>query len=165
VVEAIDEEALDYGPRRVMKEVLTQLVRNAVYHGIEMPDERISLGKEPEGEIGVSLRYRDYSIIIKLNDNGRGLDFDRIRKFAKDFNLFRNPDDANDKNFLLQLLFLPGFSTLGTADLHGGRGMGLSLVRDRLKEIHGTIKVSTLPGKGTTFIISIPVKKPMIVMT
>ncbi|MCL2129837.1 MAG: hypothetical protein FWH35_05735, partial [Treponema sp.] len=127
VVESIDEAVLDHGPRRVIKEVLTQLIRNAVYHGIEMPDERESLGKNPEGEIRVSMRYKDNQIIIKLTDNGMGINFDKIRNTAETFNLFSNPEEANDTNYLLQLLFSPGFSTLDQADLHAGRGMGLNL--------------------------------------
>ncbi|MCL2129878.1 MAG: ATP-binding protein, partial [Treponema sp.] len=163
VVESIDEAVLDHGPRRVIKEVLTQLVRNAVYHGIEMPDERESLGKNPEGEIRVSMRYKDNQIIIKLTDNGKGINFEKIRNTAETFNLFSNPEEANDTNYLLQLLFSPGFSTLDAADLHAGRGMGLNLVRDRIKEIHGNLKVSTAPGRGTTFTILIPMETAVLV--
>ena len=160
VVEAIDEEVLDYGPRRVIKEVLTQLVRNAVYHGIELPEERKSQGKEAEGEIRLSIRYIDNSIVIKLSDNGQGLDFDRIRQTAEAFNLFSNPEEADDRNFLQQIIFSPGFSTLETADLYAGRGMGLSLVKERLQQIQGDIEISTVPGEGTTFTISIPLVIP-----
>lgn len=158
VVESIDDEVMDHGPRRVIKEVLTQLVRNAVYHGIETPEEREAQGKDAVGEIRLSLRYWDNGIIIKITDNGRGIDFARIRQTAESFNMFSNPEDANDKYLLLQMLFAPGFSTLDSADMHGGRGMGLSLVKERLREMHGNIKVSTAPGRGTTFTISIPLE-------
>jgi two-component system chemotaxis sensor kinase CheA len=158
VVEGIDDVVLEYGPRRVIKEVLTQLVRNAVYHGIERPDERTPLGKEPEGEIRLSIRYRDNQIIIKLTDNGGGIDFGRIRQTAEELNLVHNKNEANDKNFLLKTLFAPGFSTLGQADFYAGRGMGLSLVKDRIKDLHGNIAVSTTKGKGTTFTITIPLE-------
>ena len=165
VVDSIDEPVLNYGPRRVIKEVLTQLVRNAVYHGIETPEDRKSAGKEPEGEIRVSLRYRDNQIVIKETDNGRGIDFGKIRQTAEAFNLFSNPDEINDRNFLLNLLFSPGFSTLDTADLHAGRGMGLNLVKDRVKELHGNLKISTAPGRGTTFTIAIPLEIPELVIS
>jgi len=165
VVESIDEPVLNYGPRRVIKEVLTQLVRNAVYHGIETPEVRESEHKDPEGEIRISIRYRDNQIIMKETDNGRGIDFDKIRQTAEAFNLFGNPDEANDKNVLLNLLFSPGFSTLDTADLHAGRGMGLNLVKDRVKELHGNVKISTAPGKGTTFTIAIPLEIPEITVS
>jgi len=158
VVEGIDGVVLDYGPRRVIKEVLTQLVRNAVYHGIERPEERTPLGKEPEGEIRLSIRYKDNQIVIKLTDNGGGIDFSRIRQTAQEHNLVHNEAEANDKNYLLKTLFAPGFSTLGEADFHAGRGMGLSLVKDRIKDLHGNIAVSTAKGKGTTFTITIPLE-------
>ncbi|MDR0497249.1 MAG: hypothetical protein LBH42_06525 [Treponema sp.] len=160
VVEGIDESVLDYAPRRAIKEVLTQLVRNAVYHGIESPEKREAQGKKPEGEIRLSIRYRDSQIIIKLTDNGGGINFDRIQKRAIANNLLRNSSDANDKNMLLKALFSPGFSTLDSADLHGGRGIGLSLVKDRIKDLRGNITVSTATGKGTTFTISIPFELP-----
>jgi two-component system chemotaxis sensor kinase CheA len=158
VVEGIDDVVLDYGPRRVIKEVLTQLVRNAVYHGIERPEERTPLGKEPEGEIRLSIRYKNNQIVMKLTDNGSGIDFSRIRQTAEEQNMVHNKDEANDKNYLLRTLFSPGFSTLGQADFHAGRGMGLSLVRDRIKDLHGNITVSTAKGKGTTFTITIPLE-------
>lgn len=158
VVEAIDEAVLDHGPRRVIKEVLTQLVRNGVYHGIETPEDRESEGKDPEGEIKFSLRYIDNQIVLKFADDGKGINFDKIKQTAEAFNLFSNPDEINDRNFLLQLLFSPGFSTLDTADLHAGRGMGLNLVKDRIKELHGNLKVTTAVGKGTTFTITIPME-------
>jgi two-component system chemotaxis sensor kinase CheA len=156
VVDRIDNAALDNGPRRAIKEILTQLVRNAVYHGIETPEERGPLGKEPEGEIKLSMRYMDNQIVIKLTDNGKGIDFGRIRQMAQANNLLRSPAEANDKNFLLKTIFSAGLSTAGEADLHAGRGVGLSLVKDRIKELHGSISVSTISGRGTTFTINIP---------
>ena len=161
VVESIDDIVMNYGPRRVIKDVLTQLVRNAVYHGIEMPEERTALGKDPEGEVKLSVHHKDNQVVIKLTDNGKGINFDKIRQTAEEFKMFNNPEEANDTNFLLHLLFSPGFSTLETADLHAGRGMGLNLVMDRIKEIHGNLKVSTMPGKGTTFTVTIPMEIPV----
>jgi len=156
VVEEIDRAAFDQGPRRVIKEVLTQLVRNAVYHGIEPPDEREAAGKESEGEIRLSVKRRANEIIIYLSDNGKGLDFGHIRQKALANNLFANPAEANESSKLIQALFMPGFSTAETTDLHAGRGVGLSLVRDRVRKLHGKIKVTTEQGKGTTFIINFP---------
>jgi len=158
VVEGIDDVVLDYGPRREIKEILTQLVRNAVYHGIERPEERTPLGKEAEGEIRLSIRYKDNQIIIKLADNGGGIDFGRIRQAAEANNMVHNDNEANDKNYLLKTIFTPGFSTLDQADFHAGRGVGLSLVKDRIKDLHGNITVSTARGKGTSFTITIPLE-------
>ncbi|MCL2479253.1 MAG: ATP-binding protein [Treponema sp.] len=160
IVEDMDEIVLEHGPRRVIKEILTQLVRNAVYHGIETPQERISLGKNPEGEIRLSVVYRQGEIIMKLSDNGKGIDFDEIRQKAIGKNLFKNPEEAEEKANLLKVLFLPGFSTTSTVDLHGGRGIGLSLVKTRIKEMQGNINVSSAPGKGTAFTVVIPLELP-----
>jgi len=161
VVEGIDDVVMEYGPRRAIKEVLTQLVRNGVYHGIETPEIREQSGKNTEGEIKLSIKFRDDHIIIKLTDDGKGIDFDQIRQTAESFNLLSTPAEANDKNNLLQVLFSPGFSTVETADVHAGRGMGLSLVKDRVRELKGNIKVSTVKGKGTTFTIVIPLEVPV----
>jgi chemotaxis protein histidine kinase CheA len=158
VVEGIDEIVLDYGPRREIKEVLTQLIRNAVYHGIERPEEREPLGKEPEGEIRLSIRYMNNQIVITLADNGGGIDFKRIRQTAEAHKLVHNETEANDLNYLLRTIFSAGFSTNSEADYHAGRGMGLSLVKDRVKDLHGNITVSTSKGRGTTFTITIPME-------
>jgi len=108
------------------------------------------------------MKYRDGQILIKFTDNGRGIDFNSVRQRAIANKMFRNPADANDKNQLLKILFMPGFSTLENADLHGGRGVGLSLVRDRIKDLLGNITVSTAPGRGTTFTITIPLELPVL---
>ena len=161
VVEEIDTVVMNYGPRRQIKEILTQLIRNAVYHGIETPEEREPVGKDPQGEIRFSIKYRDNQIFIKFTDNGKGIDFDKILEKAEANKLIGNKADAKDKNYLLKTIFMPGFSTTNNADFHAGRGIGLSLVKDRVKDLHGNITVSTTPGKGTTFIISIPMELQM----
>ncbi|MDR2094567.1 MAG: hypothetical protein LBP76_03510 [Treponema sp.] len=155
IVEDIDGIVLEYGPRRIMKEVLTQLVRNAVYHGIESPDERQSRGKDPEGLIRLSIKKADNRIHLKLSDDGKGLDFEKIRRTAASRNMLKNPEDG-DKNQLIQVLFLPGFSTADNADVHAGRGIGLNLVKERVRGIGGSIKLQSETGKGTVFNIYIP---------
>ena len=156
IIEELDDTALSYGPRRAIKEVLTQLIRNAVYHGIESPEERVSQGKTPEGEIRLSIKCKKGQIIIKISDDGDGIDFNRIRQIATASNLPFNQERANDRNYLINMIFAPGFSTLGEADLHAGRGIGLSLVRERVRSLNGVIAVTTAKRKGTSFTISIP---------
>jgi two-component system chemotaxis sensor kinase CheA len=163
VVDGIDSAAVVYGPRRVMKEVLTQLVRNAVCHGIESPEERRARGKAETGTIRLSIKAENGKIHIKLRDDGKGLDFDRIREKAEELHLLRNSRDGEDKNFLLQTIFLPGFSTAETEGLHAGRGIGLNLVKDRIRDISGAIRLQTEPGKGTIFTIFIPLELPAAV--
>ena len=157
-IEELDGMVLEHGPRRVIKEVLTQLVRNAVYHGIEAPEERQAQGKDSEGSIRLSIKYRDNKVSIKLADDGRGLDFDKIRAKAESLNMFKAGGPERDRNQLLQALFAPGFSTAESADVHAGRGIGLNLVKERIRDLHGSIKLQTEPGKGTVFNITIPLE-------
>lgn len=159
IVEKIDEAAFKRSPRRVVKEVLTQLVRNAVYHGIETPGEREAMGKNPEGEIRLSINMiNENEMCVQLEDDGRGIDFKKIREKAKASRMLEDykAESENENEYLLQLLFLPGFSTISEADMHGGRGVGLSLVKDRIKDLGGNIAVTTAPNKGTAFTIIIP---------
>jgi two-component system chemotaxis sensor kinase CheA len=162
-VEDLDGIVLEHGPRRVINEVLTQLVRNAVYHGIESPSERKTAGKNSEGNIRLSIKYFDGKIHIKLTDDGKGLDFEKIRQKAEKLHMLKNGEESQDRNQLLQVIFSPGFSTVDEADVHAGRGIGLNLVRERIRELHGTIKLQTESGKGTVFNIYIPLEMSQMI--
>jgi two-component system chemotaxis sensor kinase CheA len=153
----IDGAALESGSRRIVKEVLTQLVRNSVVHGIESEEERKAAGKDVQGTINLSITIDDDKIHCRLKDDGRGLDFAKIKKRALEMKLV-NEADADNKNQLLRALFSPGFSTADNVSVHAGRGVGLSLVQDRLREVKGSIKINTETGKGTTFHIFIPIE-------
>ncbi|MDR0472272.1 MAG: hypothetical protein LBH43_01165 [Treponema sp.] len=156
IAEDVDSGAIESGHRRIIKEVLMQFVRNSVVHGIEEPEERIARGKAETGTIRLSIKNdADGNVHIKLGDDGKGLDFDKIRKKAESSNLIGNAD-GNDKNALLKAIFLPGFSTAETEDMHAGRGIGLNLVLDRVREGRGSIKVHTEQGSGTVFNIFFP---------
>ncbi|MDR2534639.1 MAG: Hpt domain-containing protein [Treponema sp.] len=156
VPEEIDVEALEKGPRRVIKEVLMQLIRNSVVHGIESPEERAAAGKDETGIIRLSIKLVDGDIHIRLSDDGQGIDFNKIRAKAEGLNLI--PKGAEDnRDILLKAMFSPGFSTAETEGIHAGRGIGLNLVQDRICESSGSIDVQTEPGKGTVFIIRLPI--------
>jgi len=161
VVKGIDARAVSSGPRRAMKEILMQLVRNAVYHGIEEPAFRLAKGKPELGSVSVSIELSDDKIVMQVSDDGRGLDFDAIREKARAMNLLSDPSDFEDKNALTQVLFAPGFSTAKKADMYAGRGIGLNLVKDRVKEMRGTIKLQSEDGKGTVFKVTIPAEAAM----
>ncbi|MDR1507364.1 MAG: hypothetical protein LBI67_09720 [Treponema sp.] len=156
VVDEIDGLVLENGPRRVIREVLTQLVRNSVYHGIEVPADREKGGKDSEGAVRLSIKQKDDHIHIVLSDDGKGLDFAKIRKKALAMNLIKSEKEAEDKNKLLKMIFSPGFTTAEQADMHAGRGIGLNLVRERVRGLRGSIKLSNTPGKGMIFNILIP---------
>jgi two-component system chemotaxis sensor kinase CheA len=155
VANDIDSEAIDKGPRRVMKEVLMQLIRNSVVHGIETPEERVAKGKSETGVIKLSIKTNGKEIHVRLMDDGRGLDFAKISKKALGLKMIK-PEDANNKGVLLNTIFSPGFSTADDEGMHAGRGIGLNLVRDRVRDIKGTIKLQTEQNKGTVFNIFIP---------
>ena len=157
----IDPEAIDKGPRRVMKDILMQLVRNSAVHGVEMPKVRKAKGKNETGIVRLSIKMsEDHKFInIKLSDDGKGLDYKKIAEKAIKNKLIKK-EDAGNKNALMRAIFAPGFSTAETEGVHAGRGIGLNLVRDRIKEINGVIKLNSEIDKGTVFFVSIPVEKP-----
>jgi two-component system chemotaxis sensor kinase CheA len=155
VTSDIDPEAIDKSPRRVLKEVLMQLIRNSVVHGVEMPEERLEKGKNEAGTIKISIKLAENKINVTLNDDGRGLDFKKIADKAIENNIIKE-EDANNTDMLIKAIFAPGFSTSETEDLHAGRGIGLNLVRDRVKEVNGSIKLRSETDKGIVFFISIP---------
>jgi two-component system chemotaxis sensor kinase CheA len=150
----IEAEALKAAPRRQAREILVQLVRNEMFHGIESPAERLALGKNETGVIQLSVQGVAGAVRFTLQDDGVGLNFDRIRAKALEKGLIK--EDDTDENLLLRTIFSAGFSTSDTAGAHAGRGIGLNLVQDQIQALHGSIKVRTERGKGTAFIISIP---------
>jgi two-component system chemotaxis sensor kinase CheA len=156
----IDYEAIENGPRRTMKEILLQLVRNSVVHGIETPDVRKSKGKNETGTVRLTVKVTEdrQHVHMKLSDDGKGLDYKKIGERALAHKLIKK-EDVGNKDLLMKVIFAPGFSTAATEGLHGGRGIGLNLVRDRIKEVNGTIKLRSETDKGTIFFVSIPLAK------
>jgi len=154
----VDPVAVDNGPRRIMKEILMQLIRNSVAHGVETPDERAAKGKNETGIIRLTIKLVNNMINIELRDDGKGLNYQRIAEKAISNNIIRK-EDANNKDLLIKAIFAPGFSTAETEGMHAGRGIGLNLVRDRIKEAGGAIKLRSEPDKGTAFLIALPVVK------
>jgi chemotaxis protein histidine kinase CheA len=122
-----------------------------------MPEIRSKRGKNEIGIVKLSIKTDGKVIQVKFLDDGGGLDFAKIRDKALALNLIKK-EDANNKNALLGAIFAPGFSTAETEGIHGGRGIGLNLVRDRVRDAKGTIKLQTEPGKGTIFSILFPVE-------
>jgi len=153
----IDKNAITKGPRRTIKEILMQLVRNSVVHGIEKPEDRAAKGKNETGTIKLSIVMSQDGkhINIRLTDDGKGLDYKKIAERAINNGIIK-PEDANNKDMLIKAIFSPGFSTAEVEGVHGGRGIGLNLVRDRIKEVNGNIKLKSEANKGTIFFVTIP---------
>lgn len=134
---------------------LMHLIRNAIIHGIEKPDKRIQKGKKSSGVIMLSARREGPFVYIDVHDNGRGIHTYRIFEEAVKLGIIRS-DYKPSKQELLNLIFMPGFTTSPSADMGSGRGMGLDAVRNLIAEINGSIEVDSEFGIGTTFTIRVP---------
>jgi len=161
IANEVDSEAVQMGPRRIIKEILMQLIRNSAVHGVEEPDVRKEKGKNETGivKLSITMTSDKKNIHVKLSDDGKGLDYEKIAKKAIESKMIKKAE-ADNKDLLMKVIFSPGFSTAETEGVHAGRGIGLNLVRDRVKEIQGTIKLRSETDKGIVFFISIPVMKP-----
>jgi len=133
------------------------MIRNAISHGIEKMDERKALGKEPAGALILNARHEGNSIILQIEDDGRGMDPVLLRKAAVDKG-FMNDSEAQSLSDLdaINLIFRPGFSTTETVSKVSGRGVGMDVVSTHLARINGRIEIKTAKGVGTKFVIRLP---------
>jgi chemotaxis protein histidine kinase CheA len=135
---------------------LLHLVRNAADHGIESPQERIARGKPASGTVRLSAAREGNEAVIRVTDDGAGIDLDRVLEKALARGVIRRRDGMTREQ-ILDLIFLPGFSTSATISDISGRGVGLDVVRTNVRRLKGTIDVESTPGEGTTFIIRLPI--------
>lgn len=136
---------------------LLQITKNCVTHGIELPEERESIGKPPAGTITVRAFLQGPQTVISVSDDGAGIDPHRIKKKAIQNKLISPSQAQNLKDQeVYEFLFHAGFTTKEKADSHAGRGVGLDIVRTKLNEIRGTVTVDSTLGLGTTFTIRLP---------
>ncbi|MGV3511374.1 MAG: chemotaxis protein CheA [Novosphingobium sp.] len=136
-------------------EPLTHLIRNAVDHGIEPADERIAAGKTAEGTLTLSAEHRSGRILIRIGDDGKGIDRERVFAKAVEKGLIA-PDAVLSKEDIDLLIFAPGFSTAQQVSNISGRGVGMDVVRQNVKDLGGRITIESEPGKGTTFTLTLP---------
>lgn len=142
---------------------LSHLLRNAVDHGIEKPEERVSLGKPVEGVITLEAQHRAGMLAISVSDDGRGIDPEAIRKKIVERNLAKAPmAEKMTQQELLEFLFLPGFSTAQAVTEISGRGVGLNVVQSMVQEVSGTVRIETEPNKGLTFYLQLPLTLSVI---
>jgi len=140
---------------------LTHLIRNAVDHGLESGAERSALGKPATGQVKLGA-YKDGDfIVISVSDDGRGLNIGKIREKALKNGLIKADDKLNDDE-VIKLIFAPGFSTAEEVSDISGRGVGLDVVLDRINALKGDIEVDTMPGRGTTFLLKLPLTLAII---
>ncbi len=148
----IDESLLD-----ALRDPLVHLVRNAFDHGIEMPEVRQAQGKPASGQIEIEARHQGGQTIITVADDGKGIDPEVIRRKVVKKGL-ATEEQAQEFSIaeLYDFLFWPGFSTVEEVSDLSGRGVGLDVVRANLRTVRGTVKVDSRPGKGTSFILKLP---------
>ena len=157
------ETELDRTIIESIKDPLTHLVRNAVDHGIEAPHARVLRGKPPVGCLRLRAFHESGQVIIEIVDDGAGIDVDRITRRALERGVITREEAARRTDHeLMQLIFLPGFSTAERVTNVSGRGVGMDVVRTNIEKIGGTIEMGTRPGQGTTFKVKIPLTLAII---
>jgi chemosensory pili system protein ChpA (sensor histidine kinase/response regulator) len=149
------EGELDRGILNRMIPVLEHLLRNSVSHGIEPPPLREQAGKQAEGRISLYLDREANDVLITLSDDGKGLDIEAIRRRAIDQGMIEAGAPVSDDD-LIQCVLLPGFSTAKEITQISGRGVGLDVVTSEVKQLGGSLEIDSQPGRGTSFIIRLP---------
>lgn len=152
--------------RTVIDEIgdpLIHLIRNSIDHGIEHPDERIKLGKDKEGTVKLKAYPDGNNVVIEVEDDGAGIDHEKVKKKAIEKEIITEQDaEILTKEESVELLFKAGFSTSDIVSDVSGRGVGLDVVKSKIESINGSIEVETFQGKGTRFIIRIPLTLAII---
>jgi len=162
VVNGQDTE-LDKGILDAIAEPLTHLVRNAVGHGIESPEERQKLGKPARGTVKLNAYHQGNQVVVEISDDGRGIDAKKIQQKAIELGLTTREEVGrlNDAE-TLEFIFRPGFSTAEQVTEVSGRGVGMDVVQSVLHRLKGSISVETKPGQGTTFRLKLPLTLAII---
>jgi two-component system chemotaxis sensor kinase CheA len=156
VLETIGEMTeVDKGVIEKIGDPLTHMIRNAVDHGIESPAERIAAGKPAEGTIRLSAEQKGARIFVRVADDGRGINRERVRAKAIEKGII--PADAVLSNEEIdQLICAPGFSTAETISNISGRGVGMDVVRSNVEALGGRVEIHSVPGEGTVFTMALP---------
>lgn len=142
-------------------EPMVHMIRNSVDHGIEMPDERIKAGKSKNGEIQLLAYHQGGNIVVEISDDGRGLDKDMIIEKATAKNLITDESKLSESE-IYNLIFQPGFSTAKEITGLSGRGVGMDVVKKAIEKLRGKVEINSRPGRGSTFIIRLPLTLAII---
>jgi two-component system, chemotaxis family, sensor kinase CheA len=157
------ETDLDKGLLDAIAEPLTHIVRNAVSHGIESPEERERVGKKPMGTVQLNAYHQANQLIVEVTDDGSGIDAAKIKAKALKANLISTEvAERMTTQEIFDLIFRPGFSTADEITEISGRGVGLDVVHSVLMRMKGTIETETDPGQGTTFRLKLPLTLAII---
>jgi two-component system, chemotaxis family, sensor kinase CheA len=157
------ETELDKSLLEAIKDPLTHAVRNSLDHGIEPPDVRQAAGKDPEGTLKLRALQEGSHVVIEVSDDGAGIGVERVRQKAVERGLITAERAAQlVERELLQLIFLPGFSTAAAVTNVSGRGVGMDVVKTNVEKIGGKVEIDSRPGKGTTLRLRIPLTLAII---
>jgi len=153
----LEGSSIPFQRRLLIRDILVQLIRNSMFHGIESKDERNRLKKPVHGKIKVSGNAQDNAYIIQYEDDGKGLELKKLEEKARKSGLWSKIEiDSWTKEKLYETIFAPGISTASKVNITAGRGMGMSIIKTKLDKIGGEIIVETEPNAYTRFEILIP---------
>ncbi|MBB3951643.1 chemotaxis protein CheA [Aureimonas jatrophae] len=138
-----------------LSDPLTHMIRNAIDHGLEKPEDRLAKGKPAEGTVTLSAAHRSGRIIIEIADDGAGINRPKVRQIAVDKGLISADAMLSDEE-IDQLVMLPGFSTASTVSAISGRGVGMDVVKQSIEALGGRLVITSRPGLGSTFTMSLP---------
>lgn len=141
----------------LLYEPLIHILRNAIDHGIEMPEQRVALGKSEDGKIKINVKKEGKYVVISITDDGKGIDIEKVKELAINKGILNQQQvDFMNNEEILSYIFVPGFSTSEDVDFQSGRGIGLNIVKTAITKLKGTIEVKSEISKYTTFTIKIP---------
>lgn len=158
-----EETELDKSVVEVIGDPLVHLIRNSVDHGIEQEQDRVNAGKDPTGKVYLRAYHRGNSVAIEVEDDGKGIHPERMRESAVKKGIISADEAKNlDDREALELIFAPGFSTAEKVTDISGRGVGMDVVRTNIKNLKGSVNITSDPGKFTKFILSLPLTLAII---
>ncbi|MEN2985950.1 MAG: chemotaxis protein CheA [Thermodesulfovibrionaceae bacterium] len=142
---------------------LVHIIRNSIDHGVEFPEERISKGKPPKGKIIINAYQKGTQIVIDVSDDGKGIDIEAVKAKAITKGLITLEEaEKMSEDSIINLIFLPGFSTKDISTELSGRGVGMDVVKSNVAKLNGYVEIFTEKDKGTTFRISLPLTLAII---
>lgn len=156
-----EDTELDKTIAEELADPLMHMVRNALDHGIETPEERVAAGKSPTARVRLAAYHHGGQIVVEIGDDGRGLDRDRILRKAIEKGLIESGDGLTDTE-VFNLIFEPGFSTAEQVTDVSGRGVGMDVVRRHIQKLRGRIDVDSARGRGTRFLLKLPLTLAII---
>ena len=155
------ETELDKTVIEKLNDPLVHLIRNAADHGVETPDIRVASGKSPQGTITLSAKHAGAFVLITIADDGAGINRERVKQKGIEKGLIKADDKLSDSE-IDELIFRPGFSTAAKVSDISGRGVGMDVVKRNITTLGGTIAIESNPGKGSAFILKIPLTLAII---